>query len=68
MSNVLWCDPGNHAFKANEPGSVHYQGTAYEKDGSRHEADVDACSQHNPFGAHPENTVKEIDAGYAPNE
>jgi hypothetical protein len=49
MSSVLWCDPGNHAFKAGSPGSVHFQGTQVNGDGADESVNTDACAVHNPY-------------------
>ncbi len=54
MSRVLWCDPGNHAFKAGSPGSVNFQGSQTEENGAVTTTDVDACAEHNPFRATPD--------------
>jgi hypothetical protein len=48
MSNVLWCDPGNHAFKAGAAGSIHFQGSQIDDDGKTVTVDTDACAEHNP--------------------
>jgi hypothetical protein len=53
MSKVLWCDPGNHAFKAGSPGSVNFQGTQIDEDGMTRTVDTDACAEHNPYA--PQN-------------
>lgn len=54
MSNVTWCDPGNHSFKANEPGSTHYSAQEIDENGNPVIGEVDACKLHNPFRPKPE--------------
>lgn len=49
MSNVLWCDPGNHAFKRGEPGSQSFNGTFIDENGITQAQNMDACSEHS-FG------------------
>lgn len=64
MSKVLWCDPGNHAFKAGSPGSIHFQGSSVGDNGEQINSDVDACIDHNPFRAEPKNIVRELENDY----
>lgn len=49
MSSVLWCDPGNHAFKAGSPGAIHLNGTQQDENGIQVSIDTDACGEHNPY-------------------
>jgi hypothetical protein len=49
MSKVLWCDPGDHDFKAGAPGSTHFTGTMIDNDGKTVTVDQDACRLHNPY-------------------
>lgn len=46
MSGAAWCDPGNHAFKAGEPGSQSFQGTSMDDDGNPIRMEMDACAEH----------------------
>ena len=46
MSNVLWCDPGDHAFKAGMPGSQRFNGTVIGEDGESITQLMDACPEH----------------------
>lgn len=64
VSNVSWCDPGSHSFKAGSPGSVHWQGEQVGDDGGTTRADMDACRNHNPFRANPDNIIKELNSDY----
>lgn len=48
MSLVAWCDPGSHAFKAGEPGSIAMDGTGYDKEGRAQSQRMDMCARHNP--------------------
>lgn len=48
MSNVAWCDYGNHAFKKGEEGSSSFQGTEVV-DGITTTVNMDACTDHNPL-------------------
>lgn len=49
MSNVSWCDLGDHAFKSGEPGSTTYTGTQFDENGRPVQTTIDACREHNPF-------------------
>lgn len=64
VSNVSWCDTGNHAFRTGSPGSVHWQGEEVGDDGSTTCADMDACGDHNPFRAKPKSIMKELNEMY----
>jgi hypothetical protein len=68
VSNVLWCDLGDHPFKAGQPGSTHYAGNNIDDAGNVQTATIDACAIHNPFRAKPENIVKELNAEYPTGE
>ena len=47
MSSAAWCDPGDHAFKANVEGSVN--GTMQViKNGARVTVEYHACPEHAP--------------------
>lgn len=46
MSNVLWCDPGDHPFKAGMPGSQRFNGTTIGEEGEVINALMDACPDH----------------------
>jgi hypothetical protein len=50
MSQVSWCDPGNHAFKAGIDGSASFEGVNYV-DGKPVNARQDVCPKHNPYNA-----------------
>jgi hypothetical protein len=49
MSSVLWCDTGNHAFKAGSPGAAHFEGTQTDADGVPQTMTQDVCAEHNPY-------------------
>lgn len=68
MSSVLWCDRGDHAFKAGSPGAVHFQGTETDEHGVEHTTNVDACVKHNPFRADPTHIAKELLTEYPTGE
>lgn len=51
LSKVSWCDYGNHAFKASEPGSSTFQGSQVDEKGMTQTVDMDACRDHNPMRA-----------------
>jgi hypothetical protein len=59
MSNVLWCDYGDHAFKAGAPGSGDFEGTYYAEDGTPVREKRHACGEHNPMNA-PKVAQKEL--------
>lgn len=46
VSQVKWCDNGEHAFKANEPGSQSFQGTEYDENGTAQQVQRDVCAKH----------------------
>lgn len=46
VSAVKWCDKGNHAFKAGEPGSQSFTGTNRNDDGSEETVHLDMCAEH----------------------
>ena len=47
MSAVLWCDLGNHAFKAGMPGSAQLTGTITNDEGRQETVTQDSCAVHN---------------------
>lgn len=49
MSSVLWCDKGDHPFKAGMPGALHFSGTQTGEDGRTEDLTQDICPQHNPY-------------------
>jgi hypothetical protein len=46
MSSVVWCDPGNHAFKAGTRGSQSMTGTEYDDNGNPAQVRMDICPEH----------------------
>ena len=46
MSNVSWCDNGNHAFKSGEPGSQAFRGTSIDENGMSVSMAMDSCAHH----------------------
>lgn len=46
MSNVKWCDIGEHAFKAGAPGSQTITGTEWDEDGNSLQVQQDVCPDH----------------------
>ena len=64
MSTVLWCDYGNHSFKANSPGSAHFNGTEVNEDGLNVSVSMDACSDHRPDRVRPDYIAKELQKEY----
>jgi hypothetical protein len=49
MAKVSWCDEGNHAFKADEPGSAHMEGSQRNEEGFEQIVTRDICAAHNPY-------------------
>lgn len=64
MSTVLWCDPGDHAFKNGAPGSVHFKGSEVDNDGNETNTSIDACHEHRPDRVRTEYIAKELNAQY----
>lgn len=46
VSNVKWCDPGDHAFKANTPGAVSFTGQQNDDQGIPQTVQMDVCGVH----------------------
>lgn len=63
MSDVKWCDLGDHAFKAGVEGSGGYTGTQYGPDGAAHQGRIDHCPNHKPgtFRALPAGRDEGVD-------
>jgi len=59
MSNVLWCDPGSHAFKAGEPGSQSFVGTTVDVDGNSVSQKMDACAEHSFSASGPRRAIRD---------
>lgn len=59
MSTVLWCDKGEHAFKAGMPGAAHFTGTQTDEDGRQIDVVQDMCPMHNPYA--PANLREEAE-------
>lgn len=49
VSKVMWCDRGDHPFKAGAPGSSTFEGTMVDEDGVTQRVTEDVCAEHNPF-------------------
>jgi len=64
MSTVLWCDPGNHAFKTGAAGSVHFKGSEVDNDGNETNTSIDACHEHRPDRIRTEYIAKELNTAY----
>lgn len=62
MSQVSWCDEGEHAFKAGAPGSVDYSATVTDENGRRQTVVRDACADHSPFQPKEVKQLKAIEA------
>jgi hypothetical protein len=65
MSNVAWCDPGDHAFKAGSPGSVDYTASIREDNGNKVTQTMDACGDHSPFRNEATKQLKAIEGELA---
>jgi hypothetical protein len=59
MSNVTWCDRGDHAFKAASPGSARYTIEQPDENGETLRMTQDACPEHNPYA--PAKASKEAE-------
>jgi hypothetical protein len=64
MSNVLWCDYGDHAFKRGTPGSASFDATSVDDNGQNVNATMDACPTHNPLRVKPDYIAKELEQEY----
>lgn len=69
VSAVAWCDPGDHAFKANEPGAISFTGQQTDEKGIPQTVQMDVCGKHSGrIFATPEqqeaSRVREIESAY----
>jgi hypothetical protein len=62
MATAMWCDTGNHAFKAGAAGSIHFQGSQTGEDGRTTTVDIDACAAHNPYNNDKKAELKALEA------
>lgn len=46
LSNVKWCDAGDHAFKAGTPGSQSATMQEADEDGIMRSVNMDMCADH----------------------
>lgn len=46
VSTVKWCDPGDHAFKANTPGAMSFTGQQNDENGIPQTVQMDVCGVH----------------------
>lgn len=50
VSKVVWCDYGDHAFKAGMPGSASFDASEVDEEtGGTIRTTMDACGEHNPL-------------------
>jgi len=63
MSNVKWCDPGEHAFKAGVPGSQSFSGTSVDESGNIVQMSMDACPDHSFQPQTPRKAVTDTPYG-----
>lgn len=61
VSTVLWCDSGNHAFKAGRPGSQSVQGSEINEEGISVSVQQDVCPEC-ATAARKRRAVREIQA------
>jgi len=69
VSKVLWCDPGDHAFKANTPGAMSFTGQQTDEKGVPQTVSMDVCGVHSgKVFSTPEQTeasrMREIESAY----
>jgi len=48
MSEIRWCDPGSHAFSANDPDAQQFVSTRTREGGGRDVVDI--CGPHTKQG------------------
>lgn len=63
MSDVKWCDPGDHAFKAGCPGSQSMTGSEVDADGIARQVNMHACAQH-AYGPSISNNTRALPRTY----
>ena len=64
VSAVKWCDLGNHAFKANSPGSQSLNVVNRNEDGTEENVVMDMCGEHAfPTGPRPDK-MREVEQSY----
>jgi hypothetical protein len=56
VSAVKWCDPGDHAFKANSPGAQSLDIMQRDGDGGEERVTMDICGGH-AFATTPKSSV-----------
>jgi len=69
VSKVSWCDPGDHAFKANTPGAMSFTGQQNDDNGVPQTVSMDVCGVHSGhvFGTSQEqqkSTMREVESAY----
>lgn len=57
MSTAAWCDPGDHAFKRDIPGSQSGTMTIRDENGIPQTVNYDACPDH-AFGARGQQSIQ----------
>jgi hypothetical protein len=64
VSAVKWCDVGNHAFKANQPGAQSLDVTERDNDGHENRVVMDICAEH-AFSTGPRpDKMREVEQAY----
>lgn len=67
VSNVKWCDFGDHAFKANTPGALSFTGQQNDENGLPQTVQMDVCGIHSGKvlpSQQEASTVREIESAY----
>lgn len=64
VSAVKWCDAGNHAFKANAPGSQSLDVTQRGDDGKEERVTMDMCASHAFPTAPQTDTLRQVEKSY----
>jgi hypothetical protein len=54
MSNVSWCDYGDHAFKTGSTGAASFEVSEINDEGQSVRTTMDACGEHNPLNVRRE--------------
>ncbi len=65
MSQVAWCDPGDHAFKKNSPGAQSLDIMQRDDQGAEQRVTLDICGKHAFPTGNNNPTMRAVESAYA---